>query len=300
MSGVGEATLTADRSIAGAIVDRARRLRARHALWFDAAVVCALLASLCWVVSWFDHRLFNGVSVWTKPLKFSVSLAAYFATFVWFTPLVPAAWFRRRAGRVLSWSPVVCAGFELTYICVQAALGQASHFNFTTVFHAVMFSLMGVGALVLVLCCAWLGVMVGRARGLADPFVLSVVLGLLGTCVLGGGFGAVIAEHGSHWVGGAATDAHGLPVFKWVRDGGDLRVAHFFGMHAMQALPLFALAIGAGRRHVKTPSMENPATDAPGMSRAMQRSLVLLAGIAYTWIAWETLLQALAGRPFLG
>ena len=33
----------------------------------------------------------------------------------------------------------------------------------------------------------------------------------------------------SHWVGGVETDANGIWFFNWVTDGGDLRVAHFFG-----------------------------------------------------------------------
>jgi hypothetical protein len=46
----------------------------------------------------------------------------------------------------------------------------------------------------------------------------------------------------SHWIGGDRTDATGLPVLGWSTTGGDLRAAHFLGLHIMQALPLAALA----------------------------------------------------------
>ena len=47
-------------------------------------------------------------------------------------------------------------------------------------------------------------------------------------------------------VGGTAGDAGALPPFFWSRDGGDLRIPHFLGTHAMQALPAFALLASPG------------------------------------------------------
>lgn len=51
---------------------------------------------------------------------------------------------------------------------------------------------------------------------------------------------------GSHWIGGDQTDATGIPLLGWSTTGGDLRPAHFLGMHVMQILPGVALA-GSGR-----------------------------------------------------
>ena len=85
-------------------------------------------------------------------------------------------------------------------------------------------------------------------QGLSPAFRRSVVAGLVLTFALGAGAGIVIAVNGGHWVGGVHSDAGGPPIFGWARDGGDLRVGHFFGIHAMQALPLFAARRAGGCR----------------------------------------------------
>ena len=98
--------------------------------------------------------------------------------------------------------------------------------------------------------------------------------------MLGSGAGIMIAQNGGHWVGGVASDAGGLSIFGWARDGGDLRVAHFFGMHAMQVLPVVALA-------------------ADRLASRWASAVVLVATTAYAALTCAVLAQALAGRPFL-
>jgi hypothetical protein len=213
----------------------------RHPIWWRTALAFTVLTAICAFAALVDERTLNGVSVWSKPFKFSLSIAVYFATLAWFAPLLPNGYFQARKGRWLTAVPIWCAVFEIAYIVLQASRAQASHFNFTSPLYATLYSLMGFGAVVLVSICLWIGVVILRSRGTTSPYAFAVGVGLIVTFVLGGGFGGYMGNHMSHWVGGTPSDTNGLWPMNWSRDGGDLRVAHFFGMHAMQILP----AIGA-------------------------------------------------------
>jgi hypothetical protein len=252
----------------------------RHTLWWQAALAFTALMVLCGVFGSLDGRTFNGVSVWVKPFKFSLSIAVYFASLAWFAPLLPNGFIESRKGRWMTLLPIVCAVFEIVYIVLQASRGEASHFNLTSPLRAAMYSLMGFGAIVMVAVCLWMGVLVLRTRR-DDPYAFSVGVGLVLTFILGGGFGGYMGQHMSHWVGGTQSDAAGLWLMKWSRDGGDLRVAHFFGMHAMQVLPIFAALLPRAW----------PARLAIGV--------VVGAAAVYAAITTFTFVQAIHGLPFV-
>ncbi len=258
-------------------------LRSRHWLWMRCAMAMLALAIVCGVASLFDERTLYGVSVWSKPIKFSLSFVMYFVTLAWFAPLLGEGYFAKIRGRLLTALPIVCALGEMVYIVAMAARGEPSHFNLSTPFFATMYSLMGVGAVLLVTACLWMGLRIFWHSYLAsatkDPYVLAVGIGLIMTFALGGGFGGVLSSSGGHWVGGVASDAGGLPLFHWARDGGDLRVAHFFGMHAMQVLPVAgALAIHLWEKSAAT-------------------FAVVVFALAYAALSTATFVQALRGAP---
>ena len=258
------------------------QLASRHRAWSVTALVMLGLSILCLALSALDERMLNGVSVWTKPFKFYLSIAAYFVTLAWFAPLLPDGYFDTWRGRALTGVTIFCAAGEMLYITWQGALGEASHFNVTTPFHAMMYSLMGFGATVLVAGCLWMGSAILHHRGMREPFAFAVGVGLILTFVLGGGFGGYLGGAGSHWVDASPTDADGVWLFRWARDGGDLRVAHFFGLHAMQVLPLAALLIP---RRTATP---------------LAISIVIAVACAYAAFTTVTFAQALRGQPFIG
>src|SRR5690606_1985237 len=96
---------------------------------------------------------------------------------------------------------------EIAYSRGQSARGLGSHFNDTTPIEGLMFTLMGLAALVFTAFPAALGIAIARRPrvGLAPAFRLSLVLGLLLTAALGIATGTAIAVNGGHWVGAAPT-----------------------------------------------------------------------------------------------
>ncbi len=226
-----------------------------------------------------DARLFNDIPIWIKPLKFQASLALQLLTIALLASLLPAA---VRAGRQVRWTSAAAATaavFEAGYIALRAAQGAPSHFATTSPLATTLYQLMGLGAVVLVGSAVWIGVLLLRHGKGPRVIVVGAGLGLVLGGLLGGVTGAAISVNAGHWVGGAATDAGGLPIVGWARDGGDLRVAHFFGLHLMQVVPIAALLLWAG-----------------GVAR-WRAPLYAAAAIGVT-VSAATLLQAWAGRPF--
>lgn len=208
------------------------------------AALAVLLASLAAMA--FDARMINGVSVWVKPAKFAASFVVWFWTLAWAWGVLAPVARDSRTAQIILWGTLGAAGFEQGWITLRAALGQPSHFA-EDALGAVMYPLMGLGAVSLVVLAALLGLLVLRRADPAQPrpWRLAVGLGLVIGGVLGGFTGASISVVGTPKIDAIASDAANLAPFFWSRDGGDLRVAHFLAIHAMQALPLLALA-GAG------------------------------------------------------
>lgn len=188
-----------------------------------------------------DDRTLVGANVWHKPAKFFFSLAVQLATVAWALSLVAVEVRQRRSIRLAVWLMIGAAWFEQAYMVFRAARGEASHFNNGDLFAQVAYALMGLGALTLVVTAAWIGFVIWRNRS-GDLWREAAGIGLMlgsALALLAGGY---MSQGSGHWVGGELSDANGLPVFLWSTTGGDLRVAHFVGQHAMQAVPFAALS----------------------------------------------------------
>jgi hypothetical protein len=260
----------------------ARELRARQPALATAAELCLLAAIPVVLAASLDGRQVNDVGIWLKPLKFLMSLAIYYATLAWLHGYLPEEVRIRRLGRVLVGLPIVVGLLEMTWLLGAAAAGQPSHFNQSAPIYAVSYALAGLGATLLMVTALATGVLVGRAKEpmLPPAFRLSVMLGatiaFVGTMVTAG----FLASGSGHWVGGELSDGGGLPLLGWSRTGGDLRIAHFFALHALQVVPLLGwISTRAGSHRGKA-------------------AVVVGATIYGGWITF-TFLWALAGRPLL-
>ena len=209
----------------------AESLRRSRALTVFGLLMWAVMLPA--LVAWgIDERELRGVSIWAKPLKFMASIGLFALSTAWFIGLLPQA---RRQGRAINavvWTVIVAGGFEIVYITLMAALGEASHFNFSSPLHITMYSLMGAGAMAMTATqplLAWQ--IVRHARDdLSPAWRDGVVAGLVLTFVLGAGAGGLLGSM-------QPPAGSGLPYVGW-HPSGDLRPAHFLGMHAQQFFPL--------------------------------------------------------------
>jgi hypothetical protein len=211
-------------------------IRTTSPFWWRATLVGAAICVMFLAAGLFDSRTINGVNVWDKPFKFMLSFTVHVLTFGWAFALMSKTERGSRTNRVMSYAFVIFFALEVAYMAWRASRGEASHFNVSTAFAAIAYNLMGLFAVGLTAITAWFGwrllwTQSGlHARAAGVGLVLGAVLGTIAGIYLGG--------QTSHWVGGAASDAGGLGLLHWSTTGGDLRVAHFTGLHAMQFVPL--------------------------------------------------------------
>jgi len=254
----------------------------------ERALVVATLAILALalptiVALLVETRTLAGLNVWIKPLKFDASVALLLATYAIGFGLAREddrrrLWVRGAVGLV-----VVSAVLEIAYITLQAARGEASHFNVSSAWEVLAFQLMGLFAVVLTAGAGVAAVLVWRAgaKGLGDGLWLGLVVGFALTFVLGIVTGFAIGGNGGHFVAAAGampgSDLGGIPVFGWSREVGDLRAAHFVGLHVMQVLPLVGWA-------------------ADRLAPRASRPVVLVAALALTGLTVWALVVALSGQ----
>ncbi|WFE99805.1 hypothetical protein [Micromonospora sp. WMMD964] len=249
----------------------------------------AVLAVVCVVGILVDSRVLTGAPIWLKPFKFAVSFVLYGVTLAWMLTLLPR---RSRAAEWAATVVVAMAVIEMVVIVGQVVRGQTSHFNGTSALNSALFSVMGAAIMVLFLAHLLIGVVL-LIRRIPDRAAATAVGWGLGLSLLGmlaaipmvlpmqePGIDGISGAHSVGVVDGGA----GLPVVGWSTTGGDLRIGHFVGLHALQALPLLAILLSRF---------------ATRLDERTRVRLLVVAGGAYGVLTVMLTWQALRGQPLL-
>ncbi|MEV4124318.1 hypothetical protein [Nocardia sp. NPDC049707] len=231
----------------------------RPLLWMVATMAALVLFSAAGMV--FDTRMLLDESVWLKPFKFGLAFVLYGITLAWLLSLP------HRGSRVTWWMGTVFAVtgvMDVGFIVVQAARGTYSHFNDETdavnsIGQLVFAS--GVPALffanlVIVLILSWQRLVdrptaraIHTGLGLAVAgMALGYLMGFTGKQLVRDADGNVVELVAGHTVLDIASlnardGVGGMPITGWSTIGGDLRIPHFLGLHAIQVLLLAVVAL---------------------------------------------------------
>jgi hypothetical protein len=251
-----------------------------------------LLSQLSWglmavipvfaVFALFSPAVAQGVNPWIKPIKFSLSFSTFASTISLFLlALRIPEWQLKLARRAIAISVVL----EIASLGAQAwrsAFAAGSHTLVDSVLtqmtnSMVMINTAMVTAMLALYCANRVHVrMVDRPMMAAIRY--SIIIFLLGNAV-----GGYMLARGSHTVG-AADNVPGLPFVNWSTSGGDLRIAHFIAIHAIQIVPLFAYILSQM---------------APIPAVKYRKLAVAAVAMGVAVAVGATFVQAALGRPLL-
>jgi hypothetical protein len=258
------------------------------------AMLLTFLATLVGI--FVDHRVITAAPAWLKPAKFAISVSVYCFTFVWLLSFVEN---RPRLVRVVGNVTVVSLIVEMIVIITQAARGTTSHFNQTTPFNTSLWFTMGAFIVLVWTMNLVLATLLIVQRMTDRAFGWSLRLGLVISAIgMAVAFlmvvptpeqaAAISTGHGKHIVGahsvGVADGGPGLPIVGWSTVGGDLRAAHFVGLHALQILPFLGWLLTRRRRLFALFSAND------------RLALVWIVGVGYVGLVVLLTWQALRGQ----
>lgn len=245
-----------------------------------------------------DGRTITNVNGWVKPLKFGISFVFYAGTLIWMLSFIKG---RDRAIQVISSTMLIGSVVELGLITLQVFRNTTSHFNTSTPFDATVYYLMALFVVVIWVTNLAFAIIFMRHDFDNKALGWALRLGLVITFI-GAGTGWIMSSNitanqqtaiaeeggtsfaGAHSFGAEDGEEEGLPFLGWNTRSGDMRVSHFFGLHGLQAIPLFAIVLN----QLQTPRLN-------GNKR---RSITILFGLGYLAFVLLTAWQALRGQPF--
>lgn len=256
------------------------------------SVSCLFLSFIGLII---DKRILNYSPIWLKPLKFAVSSIIYAVTLIYLVNFIPNQKFLKIANMLTSYGLII----ELIIIFLQAYRGRMSHFNFQTLEDMILFQIMAIAIVIVwvsLLVYIWGFISLDSNENILIP---AIRFGLIITFIsMGLAFtmtrpsqddlkkaeenkGPIGLTMGSHSVN-EIDETKRLPLTSWAKTGGDLRIAHFLGLHAIQILIFLGLLLNQIKFNYTS-----------GLW------IVIATGILYSGLVLFTLQQALKGIPLI-
>ncbi len=227
----------------------------------------------------FNNHVVLGINSLIKPLKFAISILIYCWSMAWLLS------YYEDKKRILRYSrfAVFVMVFEQSIITVQAFRGKISHFNQTEIVGGILYGLMGVFIVWLTVSTLLITLKFKQkaAAQLSATQKTGIFLGLL-FFVIFSFWGGLMSGLNTHTFGGE-MGGPGSALTNWSLNHGDLRVAHFFGIHALQVVPMAAFYLDK-------------------KFKSASKALFYTQIVAWLYFAFVvfTAVQSLLGRAFMG
>lgn len=247
-----------------------KELKYRNPLLYRFGWFNLLISILCIFLILADTAQVAGINRWIKPAKFYLSVGIVVWTLGWILYHLQS----KAIIRICSWLIIVTLFFENAIILYQASRMKMSHFNNETAFDGLLFSLMGLLIFLFTCTVIYITVLFFRQKTVIHySYCWGIRMGLI-LFIFFSAEGGIMISLLSHTVHGK-DGGPGLPFLNWSTRAGDLRIAHFMGIHALQLIPL------AGYYIFKT------------------KKQVLLFSLTYFLAALALMLLALLGMPLI-
>lgn len=252
------------------MIDFIQQLKFRNETLFYYGLLCLVVSVIFITLTKYTNIQVYNVNAWYKPFKFAFSTFLFAWAMAWYCYYLP-----NFNIKVFNWSVIILLGFEIFYIALQASKGQLSHYNLSTPVYAALYSMMALAASLVTLYTAYVGLLffTNSFPELPNYYVWAIRLGII-IFVIFSFEGFAMGSRLNHSVG-ALNDNSNWFVFGWSKTVGDLRVAHFIGMHALQVLPILSYYV------------------------LKKAKLTVGLSLVYGLLALLTLIQALQERPLV-
>lgn len=246
-------------------------LKLKNETLFYYGLICLVAGMVCLILSKTNPNPILGISGWIKPFKFCISITIMAWTMGFYMQFLD----NQNQVSIYNWSLIVFLSIEIILIIFQASRGKISHFNQEDAAGASIFSAMAFAITFFMLHTAYIAILFFTQEkfNASEVLILAIKLSLIVTVIFafeGFAMGALM----KHTVG-AEDGSDGLPIVNWSISYGDLRVAHFFGMHALQLIPIASVLIARNKRDV------------------------IIIALVYFAFATFTLVQAFMAKPFI-